>query len=316
MVNGSIQVKQKRRGNGFIRELGKNRVLYGLLLVPIVILIVFRYIPMVGVQIAFRDYKPLLGIWESPWVGLKYIRKFLGSAMFSRVMVNTLAINLYSLATFPLSLLFALMLNYLPSRKYRRSIQMVSYAPHFISNVVMCGMILQFLSARSGLINEVAGLFGIPAVNYMGKPEYFYSIYVWSGVWQGLGYSAVVYIAALSSVSVELHESAIVDGASLLRRIWHIDIPGVFPTFCVLLVLRCGSLLNIGFEKVLLLQNGLNASVSEVISTYTYKVAMQNVVPQYSYSAAIGIFTSVINMALLWIVNTLVKRIDNGGGLW
>ena len=230
-------------------------------------------------------------------------------------MGNTLSINLYSLATFPLSLLFALMVHYLTLPKFKKTVQMVSYAPHFISRVVMCSMIIQFLDARGGIINEFLALFGVEPVNYMAKPEYFYTIYVWSDVWQKIGYNSIIYVAALAGVSQELHEAAIVDGAPIVKRIWYIDIPSVLPTFCILLIMQCGQLLNLGYEKVLLLQNNLNNDVSQVISTYSYEIGIAASRPQYSYASAIGLFTSVINMTMLFIVNKVTKKLS-GNSLW
>jgi putative aldouronate transport system permease protein len=219
-------------------------------------------------------------------------------------------INLYSLAVFPLSLVLALLLNYMPSLRFKKTVQMISYAPHFISVVVLCGMITQFLNARTGLVNLILQIFNVPAANYMAKPELFRDIYVWSDVWQNIGYNSIIYIAALSAISTELHEAAIVDGANIIRRIWSIDIPGILPTFSVLLILRCGHLFDIGFEKILLLQNNLNLSVSEVISTYTYNIGLATPNPQYSYAAAIGLFKSLVNMVLLFSVNRLVRQLS------
>ena len=274
-------------------------------------LIIFKYVPMYGVQIAFRNYRITRSIESSPWVGFKYFKKFFDYYDFWPIVRNTLVVNFYSLLTFPLSLLLALLLNHLPFRRYGKLVQNISYMPHFISTVVLCSMVIQFLNARVGMINSLLGLFGVPAVNYMGKKEYYYSIYVWSGVWQDLGYSSIIYIAALSGVSPELHEAAIVDGASILRRIRHIDIPSVLPTFCILLIMRCGSLLSVGFEKALLLQNPLNMAVSEVISTYSYNISLNSTSPQFSYAAAIGLFTSVINLIVLCAVNGVVGRVSD-----
>lgn len=281
-----------------------------MLLVPLAVLIAFKYMPMYGVQIAFKEFRITRSIEASPWVGLKYVNRFLENKDFWRILKNTLFINLYSLATFPLSLIFALMLNYLPFKKYRKTVQMVSYAPHFISTVVMCTLITQFLNARTGLVNALLGVFGVPATNYMANPDYFYTIYVWSGVWQNVGYSSIIFIAALSGISPELHEAAIVDGANIVKRIWHVDIPGVLPTFCILLIMRFGSLMTVGFEKVLLLQNNLNYSVSEVIATYVYKNGIASSRPQFSYSAAIGLFQSLVNMILLFTVNKITGKLS------
>ncbi len=284
--------------------------LYVMLLVPLAVLLLFKYLPMYGVQIAFRNYRITRSIESSEWVGFKYFIKFFESYQFGSIVKNTLSINFYALAAFPLSLVFALVLHYQLNSRVKKTVQMVSYAPHFISRVVMCSMIIQFLDARSGLINSFLGLFGVPAVNYMAKPEYFYSIYVWSDVWQHLGYDSIIYIAALAGVSMELHEAAIVDGASVIKRIWYIDIPSVLPTFCILLIMRCGQLLNLGYEKVLLLQNNLNLDVSQVISTYTYQIGLGSSKPQYSYAAAIGLFTSMANMIMLFTVNRITRRLS------
>ena len=267
------------------REWKEHYALYILMILPMAVLILFKYVPMYGVQIAFRDYKPVRGVTGSAWVGLKYFNKFFSSSMFWPLIRNTLSINLYLLATFPLALILALLLNYLPSRRFAKVVQMVSYAPHFISTVVMVGMLLQFLDSRTGVINILLRALGFNSVNFMGQPSCFYSIYVWSDVWQTLGYSSIIYISALSGISPELHEAAVVDGASILQRIWHVDIPGVLPTFCVLLIMRCGTLLSMGFEKILLLQNDLNKPLSEVISTYTYAIGLNAAKgsPQYSY---------------------------------
>ena len=297
------------------RDMYRDRVLYLMILAPLTVLILFSYVPMYGVQIAFRDYNIVKGIWNSPWVGMKNIKKFFSSYMFWRLIKNTLVLSAYSLATFPLSLVLALLLNYMPSHRYKKTIQMVSYAPHFLSTVVMCGMVLQFLDQRTGMLNAFLKLFGLPSVSFMAIPEAFPHVYIWSGVWQGVGYGSVIYIATLAGVSPELHEAAIIDGANIWQRIWHVDIPGVLPTFCILLIMRCGSMMNVDFEKILLLQNDLNGKVSEVISTYVYKQSFQNSFPQYSYSSAIGLFTSLVNLVLLVTVNRVSKWLS-GSSLW
>ena len=298
-----------------VQELRRHWVLYLLSLLPLTVLIVFRYVPMYGVQIAFRNYQPTRGILNSPWVGMKYVRKFLTSYQFEGILKNTLAISFYSLATFPLSMVLAVMLNYLPLQRYRKAIQMVSYAPYFLSTVVMVSLTLQFMDADTGLFNAFLALFGVKPVNYMAKPEYFYSIYIWTGVWQTVGYNSIIYIAALAGISPELHEAAIMDGASIMQRIWHIDIPGILPTFCILLIMRCGSIMSVDFERIYLMQNNLNLGVAEVISTYVYKQGLQSAIPQYSYASAIGLFTSVINMILLVSVNWVTKKLS-GHSMW
>ena len=298
-------------------EVRRNYVLYLLSMVPLTVLIVFHYVPMYGLQMAFRDFRITRGLSQAKWVGLKFFRKFFDAPLSRTYIWNTLAINLYQLAVFPLSLVLALLLNYVPSRRFARTVQMVSYAPHFISTVVMCGMITQFLDARTGLINRLLSLVGVEPKNWMTYAGAFRHVYVWSGVWQGVGYGSVIYIAALSGISPELHEAAIMDGANIPQRMWHVDIPGILPTFCILLIMRCGSVMSVGFEKVLLLQNNLNKSVSETISTFTYNIGLNSSggIPQYSYGAAIGMFTSLVNMSLLLIVNGITRRLS-GNGLW
>lgn len=247
------------------RDVTRNWQLYLSVLIPLMIIVIFKYIPMYGIQIAFRDFKITKGITDGKWVGLKYFKKFFDGPLAGTYIWNTLAISFYELALFPMSMIQALLLNYIPSNRYRKTVQMISYAPHFISVVVMCGIILQFMQARGGLVNVILGVFGVESKNWITYPTAFRHIYVWSGIWQNLGYDSIIYIAALSSVSHELHEAAIVDGASLVKRIWYVDIPSILPTFCILLIMRCGNIMNVGFQKVLLLQNNLNLSASEII---------------------------------------------------
>lgn len=300
---------------GLKRDLAQNPGLYIMVLAPLVYLIIFKYWPIYGVQIAFRDFTPVRTITGSPWVGLKHIRRFFTNYNFWTILGNTVKISLYSLATFPLPILFALLVNYVPSKGYKKLVQMVSYMPHFISTVVMVGIILQFLDNRNGLFNIILTALGGKPVKFLTTPRYFYSIYIWSGVWQGIGYSSIIYIASLAGVSTELHEAAIVDGASIVRRIWHIDLPGILPTVMILLIMRCGSILSVDFEKVYLMQNNVNGKVSEIISTYVYKQGMATSMPQYSYASAIGLFVALINVALLLSVNKLSAKVS-GNSLW
>ena len=298
-------------------DLTRNYQLYLLVLLPLVLLLLFKYAPMYGIQIAFRDFKITRGINSGAWVGFKYFQKFFSNPMAFTFIRNTLILSVYELALFPLSMILALLLNYIPSRRFRKTVQMISYAPHFISVVVICGMLIQFTMARGGLINILLGLLGVAPKNWNTYPDAFRHIYVWSGAWQGVGYGSIIYIATLAGVPVELHEAAIVDGANMTRRIWHIDIPCLLPTFCILLIMRCGNIMNVGFQKVLLLQNSLNLSASEIISTYTYNIGLNSSgsMPQYSLGAAIGLFTSVVNLVLLLTVNKITKTIS-GSGLW
>lgn len=319
MRNNPVGTQAKKPGIGsrIKWEFAKNWQLYLLVCIPLFVLILFKYCPMYGIQIAFREFKITKGLGSGKWVGLKYFKKFFDSPLAGSYIFNTLALSFYELVLFPLALILALLLNYLPSTRYRKTVQMVSYAPHFISVVVLCGMVLQFTQARGGLINVILSLFGVESKNWITYPNAFRHIYVWSGIWQNVGYDSIIYIAALSGVPEDLHEAAIVDGASLIKRIWHVDIPGILPTFCILLIMRCGNIMNVGFQKVLLLQNSLNLSASEIISTFTYNIGLNSSgsMPQYSYGAAIGLFTSVVNLIMLIVVNKITNRLS-GNGLW
>ena len=303
-------VSKRTFSERFVREIRKNWGLYLLVSIPLLYLILFKYWPMYGVQIAFRNYSPARSIANSPWVGLKYFQKFMGNYQFKRILGNTIAISLYSLLTFPLPILLAVLLNYVTRPRFKKTVQMISYMPHFISTGVMVGIILQFLDVRSGMLNMLLTALGREPVNFMAKPAYFRTIYILSGVWQSLGYNSIIYIAALSGVSPELHEAAIVDGANVLKRIWHVDLPGILPTISILLIMQCGSILSVGYEKIYLMQNSLNLSVSEIISTYVYKQGIAASMPQYSYATAIGLFVSVVNVIMLLIVNAASNRLS------
>ena len=300
---------------GIRREIYKNWSLYLLVAVPVIYLIIFKYVPMYGVQIAFRRYQPVYGITGSPWVGLEYFEQFMTNYKFWDIIRNTLSNSVYSLATFPLSIVLAVLLNYIPFRKFQKTVQLVSYAPHFISTVVMVSMILQFLDTRNGLVNVLVTTLGGEAINFMGRKDLFYHIYVWSGVWQGVGYSSIIYIAALAGVSPELHEAAIMDGATIMKRVWHIDLPSILPTVMIMFIMQCGSVMSVGYEKVYLMQNSMNLEVSEVIDTYVYKQGLTSTMPKYSYSTAVGLFVSIINVILLVTVNTIAKK-ASGSSLW
>ncbi|WP_409348188.1 ABC transporter permease [Paenibacillus gyeongsangnamensis] len=271
---------------------------------------------MYGAQIAFKNYIVTKGIWGSEWVGLKHFTRFFNSYDFWRLMNNTIVLSFYSLlAGFPFPIILALSLNYVKNKLFKQSVQMITYAPHFISVVVMVGIILELLDPRRGIVNIVIKALGLEAINFMGVPEYFKSIYVWSGIWQSVGFSCIIYLAALSSIDPALHESAVVDGASKLRRMWHIDLPGIMPIAIIMLIMNTGHVLDVGFEKVLLMQNPLNLRTSEVIDTYVYKVGLASQAMNYSYSSAIGLFKSVINLILLVIVNKIAQKTKQNS-LW
>lgn len=285
----------------------KNWILYAMILPVVIYYIIFSYVPMYGVQIAFKDYSIKKGIWDSAWVGLKHFNRFFSSYNFKQLLGNTLGISVYSLLVgFPIPILFALLLNYLMHMRLKKFIQMVSYAPHFISTVVMCGMISIFLAPDTGILNVLRQLVGLESVNFLANPDWYKSIHVWTGVWQGMGWSAIIYISALAGVDYEMHEAAIVDGATKLQRIMHIDLPSIKSTIMMLLVLDFGKLMNVGFEKVYLLQNSLNKSGASVISTYVYEIGLINA--DYSFSTAVGLFNSVINVILLVSANLFSKK--------
>ena len=299
------------------RDLSVNYQLYLLVLLPVVYIFVFMYLPMYGTQIAFREFLAVKGIWGSDWVGFKYFLKFFDSPYFVRVVRNTLEISLYTLiAGFPFPILLALALNSALNRRFKKTVQMITYAPYFISTVVMVGMLFQFLSLRIGFVNDFLAALGFERVMFLSEPALFSSVYVWSGIWQFTGWNSIIYLAALSTVDPELHEAAIVDGANRLRRILHVDIPCILPTIVVLLIIQCGQLMTVSFEKVILMQRPLNLARSEIITTYVYKVGLAgSVFPDYSYGAAIGLFNAVINLLLILAVNKL-SRTTTGQSLW
>jgi putative aldouronate transport system permease protein len=290
--------------------------LYLMLLIPLAWLLIFQYWPMYGAQIAFRNYMPGKGIWDSPWVGLENFITFFKSYMFTRVLRNTLWVSFYSLLVgFPIPIVFALAINQLRVGLFKRTLQMVSYAPNFISTVVIVGIVIQFLDLRRGPINLLLQALGISPFNFIGSPGWFSSIYVWSGIWQYAGFNAIIYLAVLSTVDQTLHEAAIVDGANRLQRIWYVDLQTILPTTMTLLILNMGQLMNVGFEKAFLLQNTLNQTTSEVISTYVYKVSLAAGIATYSYGAAIGLFNSFVGLILIVIANQVSKK-TTGTGLW
>ena len=283
--------------------------LYILILPAFVAVFIFHYVPIYGIQIAFKDFRSSLGIWGSEWVGLKHFIRFIKFPDFLKVLRNTLSISLYSIATFPCSVILALLINEIDNRLFKRTVQMVSYAPHFISVVVLCAMVRLFLNREYGLVNNIIAFLGFERKDFLAIPRYFSTIYVWSGVWQGVGWGTIIYLAALSNVSPELIEAARMDGASRLQIIRHVNFPSILPTIITLLILRTGSVLSVGFEKIFLLQNPLNLEASRVISTYVYEMGIVN--GQFSYSAAIGLFNNIVNVIVICIFNQISKRVSD-----
>ena len=284
--------------------------LYLLFLPTFLYFTIFQYGPMYGIQLAFKNFNPLLGIWGSPWTGFVQFQRFFNSYQFGRLLWNTLSISIYGLvAQFPFPILLALLLNQLTRQKFKKLVQTVSYAPYFISTVVLVGMMFVFFSPNFGVVNNIIQYFGGEPIFFMARPDLFRHLYVWSGIWQSTGYNAIIYIAALSGINPELHEAAIVDGASKLRRIWHIDLPGITPTIVIMLILNMGRIMAVGFEKAFLMQTPLNLETSEVISTYVYKIGLLDA--QYAFSTAVGLFNSVINLILIVTVNKIAKTVSD-----
>ncbi|MCL2834250.1 MAG: ABC transporter permease subunit [Treponema sp.] len=297
-----------------LRQIQRNWQLYLIMLAPMLVIFIFSYGPMFGIQIAFKEFRARDGIWGSPWIGFIHFQNFFKSYQFRRILTNTLGISIYELiAGFPIPIILAVLINESVHGKFKKGVQLITFAPHFISTVVMTNMVLMFISVYGGLVNNIIVNFGGTRVDFIAKPEYFKSIYVWSGIWQNMGYNSVIYIAALSAIDPSLYEAATIDGASKFQKILHIDLPCIAPTIIILLILNCGRIMNVGYEKILLMQNNLNMPASDVISTYVYRLGLEQA--QYSFSAAVGLFNSVINTVLLVIVNQIARRVSETS-LW
>lgn len=312
----SQKLKQIRRPLSYRtkRAFTRDWQLLALCVLPVAYYVIFHYIPMYGVQIAFKDFYASKGIWDSEWVGLKYFSRFFSSYQFWPIIKNTLTLSFAQLIVgFPIPIILAILLNQMKNTRFRKLVQTVTYCPHFISIVVLTGMLYIFLSPRTGLINNVITLFGGEAKHWLGDPAAFSSVFVGSGVWQNAGWSAIIYIAALAGISPDLYEAAQVDGANKWQVIRHIDMPGIIPTATMMLILEMGKIMNIGFQKAYLLQNGLNISASEIIPTYIYKVGLIDA--QYSYSAAISLFNNLVNILLLLLVNKIAQKTSENS-LW
>jgi putative aldouronate transport system permease protein len=286
--------------------------LYLFLLIPLLWLLLFCYGPMYGIQLAFKKFSIRQGIWGSPWVGLTYFKKFFTSYQFFRVLPNTLRLSLYSLlAGFPIPVVFALLLNAVRAKGFKKSIQMITYIPFFISTVVLVGMLFQIFNPQIGFYGIFyTKIFGTMAPDLMANPDVFPHLYVWSGIWQGMGFSSIIYVAALANVDTEQHEAALIDGATRLQRIMYIDFPALLPTITIMLILAAGGILGVAFEKVYLMQLNLNLRSSEVIATYVYKVGLAQGSGDFSYATAIGLFNSLVSLILLVTVNQIAKKIS------
>lgn len=302
-------------GNRLKRDLKRHRIVYIIGLLCMVYYFIFSYLPMGGIVIAFKNFRPAQGIfgskWADPWY--KYFEQFFGGYYFGRLLRNTILISLYDLLfAFPAPILLALLLNELRSNRYKRVVQTVSYLPHFISQVVVCGIILDFFST-SGVVNQVITILGGEAIFFMQKPEWFRPIYVGSGIWQGVGYGSIIYLSALSGVDMELYDAAAIDGCSRFKRVIHVTLPGILPTIIIMLILRVGNMMSVGFEKIILLYNEMIYETADVISSFVYRYGMTK--GNYSYATAVGLFNSVFNFLLLIGVNTLSRKVSETS-LW
>lgn len=296
------------------RSVRRHWQLYLIVVPPILYFLIFKYVPMLNAVIAFKDYSVVKGIWSSPWAGFKHFELFFGNPVFWTLIKNTLFISIYHLAVgFPIPIILALALNEIRSGFFKRAVQLVTYAPYFISTVVMVSMIMLLLAPRLGIVNQALQSLGLGAINFLGEPGLFRSVYVWSDVWQNTGYSAVIYLAALAGIDPSLYEAAKVDGASRWQKIVHVDIPGLLPAAVIILILSVGNIMAVGFEKIYLLQNPLNLSTSEIIATYVYKIGLLNA--NFSFATAVGLFNSLVNLVLLLLVNAFARRVS-GNSLW
>lgn len=294
----------------------KNYQLYLLVILPVVYILIFKYYPMWGAQIAFRDYQLGQSYSDGKFVGLTHFIRFVKSPIFPTLMKNTILLNLYNMVfSFPIPIIMALALQYCRSRRYAKAVQLTIYIPHFISTVVIIGLLATILNIRTGIVNVLIANTGGKTVDFFGRPEYFRLLYVLTGIWQGCGWNSIIYISALSGVDPQIHESAVIDGASILQRIWYVDLPSILPTMVMLLIMQMGSFFKTGFEKAYLMQNTLNLSVSEVIDTYVYKMGLASQGANFSYSTAIGLFQSVVGFILIMFTNWLSRKLTENS-LW
>ena len=316
-MSEKTKIKKKQIGNKktFGQYFRAHWQLYVMIAPPIIMLLIFAYAPMYGVILAFKDYKVSLGIWNSPWAGdhgLRNFIRFFNNYNFKECLRNTIVLSVYSmLVSMPCSIILALSLNYAKNVVFKKTVQMVSYCPYFISTIVFVGIINMIFDNRTGVVGSF--LFNKFNMNVLGNADLFSSLYVWSGVWQGIGFGAIIYMAALAGVDQEQHEAAIIDGATLLQRIWYVDVPAIIPTAVIMLILNMGGTLNIGYEKILAMQNQNNVAMSEVISTYSYKVSLVSSFPDFSYSTAIRLFQSLVGLVLIIITNKIANKLSGTG---
>lgn len=308
MLSKKNSIKAKNNTKRTLKQIRNQYDLYLLFLIPFVWYLIFMYGPMYGLQIAFKQYNPTLGITASPWAGMKYFQQFFDSYYFTQLLSNTVILSLYQmLLGFPIPIILALIINELKIPFFKKTVQNITYIPYFLSIVVICSMLRLFSNPDYGLFNQFLGLFGIPGTDFFASSSYFRTLYVFSGVWQNMGFNSIIYIAALASIDPTYYEAADLDGASRIRKIWHVSLPCILPTIIILFILRIGSIMTVGYEKVYLMQNSVNLDTAEVISTFIYKNGIQK--GQFSYSAAVGIFNSIINFIFLICANFLSKKV-------
>jgi len=311
MKNAQLQPQKLSLG----RKMGRHWQFYLIVALPMLYFIVFKYVPMYGVLLAFKRYRVSLGIWNSPWVGFYQFEKFFKNPSSLRIMYNTFSLSMYALvSSIPLAVILAIALNETASKTWRKSVQMVTYAPYFISTVVMVAILMQFLDPALGLFNAIRTAFGKDSLNFMGESSYFKHIYVWSALWQNTGYNAIIYLAALTGINPELYEAAKVDGVNKFQKIWYVDLPCIKNTIVIMFIMNMGFIMSLGFEKAFLMQNPLNLQSAEIMSTYVYKMGLIN--SDFSYSTAIDMVNSVINIILILTFNHLAKMKNKEGGLW
>ena len=283
---------------------------------PLLYILVFKYYPMYGAQIAFKEYTPAAGIAGSPWVGLKHFKRFFDNFQCWQYISNTLALSVYSLlVSYPLQIIFALGLNYIRNKHFKKTVQMVSYLPHFISTVIIVSMINMMFDNRIGVMDKLIEFITGSESNVLGNPDNFRTLYVWSGVWQNLGWSSILFVSALAGVDPSLHEAAMIDGANKWQRVWHVDLMSIIPTISITFIMNFGRILSVGFDKAFLMQNATNIKLSEILSTYEYKVGLGGAIPAYSYSSAIGLMLSLVTFVLIIVVNKISKKLTETG-LW
>lgn len=318
MATKNVVLKETRTRikGGVWREIYRDRYLYIMFVIPLLFFVVFRYIPMLGTVIAFKDYKINQGIWGSSWVGLKYFERLFLSKDFYKILYNTLTLSVYNIVIgFPIPIILAILLNELGNLKFKKTVQSILYVPYFISWVVLGSILTSILSPSTGVINVLLGLFGVEPIYFLADKFWWKVVYVFSGIWQSSGWGTIIYLAAITGIDGELYSAAKIDGANKWQQILHITLPSISTTICILLIMRMGSVLSLNFEQIYVLQNDMVIDISDVISTYEYRLGLLNM--QYSYTTAIGLFKGVIGLLLVAITNAIVNKISDGeNGLW